>query len=49
MRVSRDIKFLDTGHVTCRVYDRNFYGEGVVDRWGGGSSEGCLKWGRGGH
>ena len=34
MRVSRDIKFLDTGHVTCRVYDRNFYGEGVVDRWG---------------
>ena len=49
MRVSRDIKFLDTGHVTYRVYDRNFYVEGVVDRWGGGSSEGCLKWGRGGH
>ena len=34
--------------MTCRVYDRNFYEEGVVDRWGG-SNEGCLKWGGGGH
>ena len=35
--------------MTCRVYDRNFYGEGVVDRSGGGSNEGFLKWGSGGH
>ena len=49
MRVSRDIKFLDTGHVTCRVYDRNFYGEGWWIDGGGGSSEGCLRWGGGSH
>ena len=34
------------------VYDQNFYGErggeGMVDGEGG-SSEGCLKWGGGGH
>ena len=42
MRVSRDIKFLDTGHVTCRVYDGNFYGEGVVDRYGEGVVD---RWG----
>ena len=34
--------------MTCPVYDQNFYGEGVVDEEGG-SSEGRLKWGGGGH
>ena len=29
------------------VYDQNFFG-GRGGGWGGGSGEGCLKWGGGG-
>ena len=31
--------------IHCQVYDQTFYWGGKGGRWGGGSSEICLKWG----